>query len=180
MRPETIAKHITLGVVGEPLEHVVEVSRLLARGNGGAVDFGEHFREFGETVGEGVALHDAGPYAEDDALHAGLFGLLRDREQRLLERQTGTHQRRELTGEERQIARRHASREAERLLARRLLLRHLVDGDGQQLPFAQQLADVAGCIAFQYAGAFLAPGIQCCVFECAHRQLSLANGMLLA
>jgi hypothetical protein len=39
----------TLGVFGEPLEHVVEVPRLLARGHRGAVDLRKHARELAEA-----------------------------------------------------------------------------------------------------------------------------------
>ena len=75
-----------LGVLGEPLEHVVQVPGLLAGGYGGAVDLGEDPREFGEAGRECVTLHDLGAHPEHDRLHAGLLGLLRYRQQPLLER----------------------------------------------------------------------------------------------
>src|SRR5207237_8341511 len=78
-----------LCVAREPLEHLVEVPRLLARGHRGAIDLGKDPRKLREAVGEGVALHDARPHAEHDALHARLLGLLRDRQQRLLEGEAG-------------------------------------------------------------------------------------------
>ncbi len=53
-----------LGVVGQPLEHRVEVARLLAGRDGGAVELGEAVRKLAEAVGQRVALHDLGAHAE--------------------------------------------------------------------------------------------------------------------
>src|SRR6185437_16348967 len=103
-----------LGVYGQALEDVVEVPRLLTRGDCGAIDLREDPRELAESVGQGVAFHDLRADPDDDALHPRLLGLLRDREQRFLERQAGPHQGGELTGEEREIGGRDAADEAER------------------------------------------------------------------
>ena len=93
-----------LGVVGQALEHAVQVAGAFARGHRRAVDLREHARKFGEAVGQRVAFHDLGAHAEQDALNARLLGLLGDREQRFFERQAGLDQRRELARQQRQIA----------------------------------------------------------------------------
>ncbi len=94
----------TLGVVREPLEHAVEVAGLLAGRDGGAINFRKDLRKLGEAVREGVALHDAGSHAHDDTLNARLLGLLRYRQQGLLQGQSGTHQGRELSREQREVS----------------------------------------------------------------------------
>jgi hypothetical protein len=141
------------------------VPGLLAGGHRGAVDLREDARELAEAVRQRVALHDLGAHAQHDALHARLLGLLRDREQRLLQRQTGAHQGGQLAGEQRQVGGGDLAREAEGLLARGLLLGHFRDRDRQQLLLAQQLADVARRVALEDAGALAAAGLKGCVFE---------------
>ena len=155
-----------LGVVREPLEHGVETSRLLAGRHRGAIDLREDLREFGEAVGERVALHHARAHAEQDALDARLLGLLRDREQRFLERQAGAHQRGELACEQGEIGRGDAAREsdAETLLAARLGLHDFGDVDRQQLLLAQELADLPRRIALDDAFAFAA-GVSTAVYS---------------
>ncbi len=59
---------------------------LLARCDGGAVEFRESLRKIAEAVGECVSLHDLGTDAEQYALGAWMIILLRDREQHFLER----------------------------------------------------------------------------------------------
>ena len=85
----------------EPLEHRVELAGLLAGGDSGSVDGRECVRKVLEPDCERVSFEHLGAHAEDDALEAGLFGLLADREQRLLERKARPHERRELAGEQR-------------------------------------------------------------------------------
>ncbi len=78
-----------------------------------------------------------------------LLGLLGDREQGFLQRQSRLHQRRQLPGEQRQIRGRNAPRQGKTALLRLLLLGDRVDGDREQLPLAQQLAHMAGRIALR-------------------------------
>src|SRR5204863_3182569 len=108
-------------------------------------------------------------HAEHDALHARLLGLLRNREQRLLQRQAGARQCGQLPGEQRQVRRRDAPGEAEGALAPGFLLRDLGDRDRQQLLLAQLLADLARRVAFEDALALAAAGIEGGVFERAHQ-----------
>src|ERR1700683_1801396 len=103
-----------------------------------------------------MALHDARAHAQDDALHPRPFGLLRYREQRLLERQPSAHERCELAREERKVRRRAAPAPAKGALLLGLGLRDLGYGDGEELALAQQLANVARCVALENALA-LAP-----------------------
>ena len=57
-------------------------------------------------------------HAEHDVAHARLVGLLRDREQRFLERQRGFDQRRELARDQRQVRGAQSALEREREPAR--------------------------------------------------------------
>ncbi len=156
------------GIDGEALEHVIQMPGLFAGRDRGAIDLRKDPRELREPIGERMSFHHLRAHAEDDALHARLLGLLRDGEQRFLERQAGAHQGGQLAREEREIGRSDAADEAERLLAVRFLLRHLVDGDRQELALAQELADVPRGVAFQDALAFLAGVVERYVFEGPH------------
>ena len=82
-------------------------------------------------------------------------------EQRFLERQAGTHQRRELPGDQRQVGGGHAAcdADAEALLAARFVLGDLGDVERQELALAQQLADLARRVALDDALAFAAGGV---------------------
>ena len=92
-----------LGVVRHPLEHGVEVAGLLAGRDRRAVDLGEDRRECRKALGQRAAFHHPRAHAGDHAAHPRLLALLRDREQRFLERDAGTHQGRKLAGQEREI-----------------------------------------------------------------------------
>jgi len=90
---------------------------------------------------------------------------LRDREQRLFQRQPGARQRGQLPGEQRQVPGRHPPGEAEGALAPGFLQRDFGDRDRQQLLLAQLLADLARRVAFEDALALAAASIEGRVFE---------------
>jgi hypothetical protein len=117
-----------------------------------------------------VALDDLAAHAEDDALDARLLGLFGDRLQRLLERQAGVQQGRELAGQQRQIERREPRRMKPRA---RLCFCSLCAASWivhrQQLLLAQQLAHVLRGVAFDQPLALLALRIERGVFERAHQ-----------
>ena len=131
---------------------------------------GKHGRKISETIGEGVAFQYFGAHAEDDALDARLLGLLGDRLQRFVERQSRMNERCELTREKREIAGRDTAAKADLGRAATLLgMRDLVDGNRQQALFPQRLADVASGVAFENAFALATAGIDGGVFESAHQ-----------
>jgi len=108
---------------------------------------------------------------EHDAAHAWLVGLLRDREQRLLERQRRFHQCGELTGHQREIRRGKTAVQAEsqRLVrAGGLSFLDLGDGDRKQALVAQELPHVSRCVPLDDALAFAAGGVDRDVFERPH------------
>jgi hypothetical protein len=101
-----LAHHLArLGVVRQPFEHRVELARLLAGRDRGAVDLGEGGRKVPQSIGERMPLDHLAAHAEHDPLHARFFGLFGDRLQRLLERQTRAQQGRELARQKRQVER---------------------------------------------------------------------------
>ncbi len=92
-----------LGVVGEPLEDLIQLAGLLACRNRGAVDFRKSLRKIPQSISQRVAFNDLAAHAEHNALHSRLLGLFGDGLQGLLEGQTRSQQRRQLTGQHRQI-----------------------------------------------------------------------------
>src|SRR5580693_5522629 len=78
-RPENLLPHrlARFGVFRQALEHRIQVTGLLARGNSCAIDLREDAWKIGQSVGEGVTFHHLGAHTEHDALHPWLLGLLR-------------------------------------------------------------------------------------------------------
>src|SRR6202035_544274 len=122
-----------LRIGGESLEDRIEIARLLARGDRRAVDLWKYPWDLREAPCESMTFHDARTRAQDDALHPGLFSLLRYREQRLLERQPRAHQGCKLAREERQIGWGDAPAPAEGTLLFGLALRDHRDRHRQPL-----------------------------------------------
>ena len=121
-----------------------------------------------------MSLHDPRAHAENHAAHARLVGLLRDREQRLLERQRRFHQSRELPRDQREIRRGKAALQTEPqwlMRAGGFLFLDLGDRDRQQALVAQELPYVAGRVPFDDALSFAACGVDRDVFERPHRNL---------
>ena len=75
--PQFLAR---LRVIGEPLEHVVEMPRLFAGRNRRPIQFRERLGKLAEAVGERMAFHDLGAHAEKNTLGARLVVLLRNGE----------------------------------------------------------------------------------------------------
>src|SRR5262245_54232126 len=166
-----------LGVIREPLQDCVEVTRLLTGSDGGAKDLGERLGKVAQALGKRVTFHDARAHAEHDALVARFVALLSDREQRLFERQAGTHERCELPCDHGEIERtqtRASQSELERpaalLDASRLFLRDLGDLERQKSTLAKKLAHLAWSVTLEYAATLLAGAVDGGVFEGAHAQ----------
>ena len=90
-------------------------------------------REVVEARRQRVAFEHLGAHAENDALQARLLGVLADGQQRLLERQAGFDERRELARQQRQVEPRNASEQRELALRLALARLDLGDLDGQEL-----------------------------------------------
>ena len=118
---------------------------------------------------------DLGADAEDDALEARLLGVLADGQQRLVERQAGFDERRELARQQRQVESRNAPEQREVALRLAFARLDLGDLDRQQLPLAQELAHVTRRIAFENATMFLPAGVDGDVLIRAHQSLRVTR-----
>ena len=86
--PQAVAR---LRVVGEPFEHCVELTGMLAGRDRRAIDGRKRAGEVLEPHGEGMAFEYLRPHAEHDALQPGFLRVLAHGKQRLLEWQAGAH-----------------------------------------------------------------------------------------
>ena len=143
---------------------------MFAGGDRRPVDFRESLREIAQTLGQRVSFDHLAAHTEHDSLYARFFGLFGDRLQRFLERQTGAQQRRQLSGQQRQVQRREAAaHEAAAAATFRFALRGLLHIHRQQLFVAQQLPDVLRGIPFDQAFALPSLDVKGRVFEGSHQ-----------
>ena len=117
-----------------------------------------------------MTLDDLAAHAQNDSLDPRFLGLLGDRLQRFLQRQSGTQQGGQLARQQGQIERREpAAHESAGPALLELALSRLLDVHGQEVLLAQQLAHMLGGVALDESFALLALRIESRVFERAHQ-----------
>ena len=133
-RHHDLALHLLarLGVIGEALQHQIQVTGLFAGGHRGAVQIGKHMGEIAQGRRQGMALHEPRPHSHDHALDARLVALLRHRLQGLLDGQAGVDQGGELAADQGQICGADAALKQAAAPAPGLALLNLDDRQGRQ------------------------------------------------
>ena len=142
---------------------------MLAGSNRRPVQLGKGGGKLAQAAGQAMALEDLGAHGEKHRLDALRGGLRRGGAQRLLDRQRGLDQGRQLAGHQCQVARGQSAgeRQAPALPA-------LLAGTGglhierRQLALAQQLADLARAVRLQHALLLATAGVEGEVFEGGH------------
>src|SRR5262249_30996105 len=95
--PDLLLQRVArLAVVGQPRQHLIEPAGLLTGGDRGAIDFGKAVRRLVQRGRQAGALHDARAQRDDQRARARVVVLLGERGERLVDRQTGLEQRRQL------------------------------------------------------------------------------------
>ncbi|MNQ76873.1 hypothetical protein D3C85_917220 [compost metagenome] len=156
-----------LGVIGEPVQHLLQVPGLLPGRYHGAKQLIEHMGKGAKGVGKGVALHHLAAHRRHQAAQMSLLALLGHRPQRLLYGEAGSHQGRQLTGDQRQLGGgRPAPEQHEAIRLPLRLLGGLVHLERGQPLLAQQLAYLAGGVTLHHPGFLSAPAVEGLVFKC--------------
>ena len=173
-RLQQLGAHVLalLGVIGETVEHLLQVTGLLAGRHHGAEQLVEHMGEGPQRIGQGIPLHHLAAHRRHQAAQVGLLALFGDRLEGLLDGETGPHQGRQLAGDEGQFC--GGGTTAKQHEAVRLpfgLLGGLVHLEGGQPLLAQQLAHLAGGIPFQHAALVAPLAVEGLVFKCRHLSL---------
>ena len=155
-----------LGVVGQLVEHGIEMAGLFAGGDRGPEDLRKAVREVGHGLGQAGPFHDARAQRYGQCALAFVVVLLGQGGQGFVDRQTGADQGRQLPGQHGQLdAGETAPRERQRPAP---LFGGFLDRQRIEAALAQGTAYGPRRIALQHAALGFAVAVERLVCECGH------------
>ena len=160
------------GVVGEAVEHLLQMARFFTGRHHGAKQLIEHMGKGPQRVGQRITFHHLAAHGRHQRAQVRFFALLGHRFERLFDGETGPHQSGQLASDQSQLGGGGAAPEqgeAGRFPFR--LLGGLVHLEGSEPLFAQQLAYLTGGIPLHHAALAAPLVIEGLVFECRHLNL---------
>jgi hypothetical protein len=153
-------------IVGELVEHRIEMARLLARGDRRAENVGKRFGKFAQCLRETRALGHACAQGNGERALAFAVGLLRQRTERFIDRQARAEQGRQLSRQQRELGRAESAPRKTR--SARRAFAHFVDAERIEPALAQHAAHRARGVALQNAALGLAGRVEGLVGEGGH------------